>query len=66
MLQERALVRSGWSLPRWVGMVVLGAGSGYPKLYPYASQYPRGSHASLATIITERDCCQSGIGSLDI
>ena len=29
---------------------------------PAPYQYPRGSHASRATIITERDCCQSGIG----
>ena len=29
-------------------------------------QYPRGSHVSWATIITARDCCQSGMGSLGI
>lgn len=28
------------------------------ELYQYLSQYPRGSHASRATIIIERDGCQ--------
>ena len=30
----------------------------YSELYLYPSQYPRGSHAFRATIITARDCCQ--------
>ena len=46
------------------------AGSGLSELAPscisYPYQYPRGSHASRATIITARDCCQSGMGSLGI
>ena len=35
--------------------------SGIRAVPSYLYQYPRGSHASRATIITERDCCQSGI-----
>lgn len=34
-------------------------GPGLALVYPADTyQYPRGSHASRATIITERDCCQ--------
>ena len=38
----------------------------YSELYLYLSQYPRGSHASQATVSNARDCCQSGMRSLGI
>ena len=63
----------------WLHPIALGRVAGLALVYPElalsctstylsisVSQYPRGSHASRATIIIERAGCQSGMSSLGI
>ena len=51
----------------WLASIALGMDAGLAMVCPSwlraPYQYPRGSHASWATIITARDCCQSGMSS---